>query len=340
MPEGAAQPSAPRKSIDEILANAIALRKSTSQVTQALRGSVSQAQAGLERVQNRREYVESLKEADSIREERARALSDETSKKIVDLEDRWEAVHKRLLKAGEKLFAANGINNDGSVAEAGQVEADNTDKHARIVLTSEDIGRSWLQTWLGREISILWSTEAPLPESAYWKSLDDKEWRRFLSLREYSILRQKDTEEPNSEAFFDPSSAKETYLLGREDHEVLLAFPEAAKLSVEKTCRSRYYCCRGCQLPLYMEDSRFESSCGWPAFAACLFSSPVVPGEESSVKSHVAVQSDVDGERFEIVCNRCLSHLGHVFCNERFAGSERHCVNSRCLEVRDRKSVV
>lgn len=322
-------PPAP-KSIDEILAKAVALRKSTSQVTETLRSSVSQAQASLERVENRREYIESLKEADKVRDERACVLSGETKKKIADLDDRWEAVQKRLFRAGEKLFGVQ--LDDSCVAESGQVEVDEADTHSRIVLTAEDIANCWLQLWLGREISVLSPfLEDPFPKSKYWRSLGDGEWRRFLNQQEYGILRQKGTEEPNSEAFFDSSIAKKGYLIEKESQELLFSFPKDLKSSAKEQ-KHKYYCCRGCQLPLYSDSSRFESSCGWPAFAACFFSSAKC--KDASEASHVAVQSDADGERLEIVCNRCVSHLGHVFCNERFPGSERHCVNSRCLEVR------
>eukprot|EP00746_Dinoflagellata_sp_MGD_P123261 gnl/MRDRNA2_/MRDRNA2_57947_c0_seq1.p1 gnl/MRDRNA2_/MRDRNA2_57947_c0~~gnl/MRDRNA2_/MRDRNA2_57947_c0_seq1.p1 ORF type:complete len:381 (-),score=51.86 gnl/MRDRNA2_/MRDRNA2_57947_c0_seq1:149-1291(-) len=334
MSEGVDKASLPCQSIDEILAKAVALRKSTSQVTSTLRHSVSQAQASLERVGNRREYIESLKEADRVRDVRASVLAGETQQKLADLDDRWEAVQKRLFQAGEKLFGVHLDKNDSCVAESGQTEADLEDNYSQIIISAEDIANCWLQLWLGREISIAPAfSDDPLPKSKFWRSLPDDEWRRFLSSHEYDILRQKDTEQPNSEAFFDFSRAKKGYLLGHEDHGALFSFPEEAKSPVTK--EGRYYCCRGCQLPLFADHSRFESSCGWPAFAACYFSSAsILSSKDSSVTSHVAVQADADGERFEIVCKRCLSHLGHVFCNERFAGSERHCVNSRCLETR------
>ncbi|CAE7623794.1 msrB [Symbiodinium sp. CCMP2456] len=65
-----------------------------------------------------------------------------------------------------------------------------------------------------------------------------------------------------------------------------------------------HFACGGCGLPLYSADSKFRSNCGWPVFKTCYYS-------EEANGCHVGTVSEFGG--LEIVCNRCGSHLGHVF---------------------------
>ncbi len=80
------------------------------------------------------------------------------------------------------------------------------------------------------------------------------------------------------------------------------------------------YLCRQCGIALFRSDSKFLSSCGWPAF-------------DEALMGQVLERLDKDARRTEIICARCQGHLGHVFTGEHFtAKNKRYCVNSLSLE--------
>ena len=76
------------------------------------------------------------------------------------------------------------------------------------------------------------------------------------------------------------------------------------------------FICRKCNSPLFLSKSKFDASCGWPAF-------------DSNYLDAVKRVTDADGRRTEIQCVHCGGHLGHVFYGEKITEKDtRHCVNS------------
>mmetsp|Transcript_43660 Transcript_43660/g.120842 ORF Transcript_43660/g.120842 Transcript_43660/m.120842 type:complete len:134 (-) Transcript_43660:290-691(-) len=120
---------------------------------------------------------------------------------------------------------------------------------------------------------------------SYKVEKNEKEWIALLGKERYRVLRQKGTERPGSSEY-DNMQAKEGF-----------------------------FKCAGCDYPLYTASSKFRSNCGWPCFDQVVFS------KEGGC--HVGVNAH--GGSFEIVCNNCGGHLGHVFYGEGCTPkNERH----------------
>ena len=80
------------------------------------------------------------------------------------------------------------------------------------------------------------------------------------------------------------------------------------------------YVCRQCGNHLFTSKAKFNANCGWPSF-------------DDYFSGAVKRLPDVDGVRTEIICAKCLGHLGHVFEGEKFTPKNtRHCVNSLSIK--------
>jgi len=117
----------------------------------------------------------------------------------------------------------------------------------------------------------------------------DTEWRAMLSPLEYKVMRQEGTER----AFTSP---------------------------LDKFYDDGMYHCRGCDLPLYSSDHKYDSGTGWPSFWQA---------QDNAIGTRVDRKFFM--VRTECHCRRCGSHLGHIFDDGRQLTRKRHCINGVSL---------
>jgi peptide-methionine (R)-S-oxide reductase len=126
------------------------------------------------------------------------------------------------------------------------------------------------------------------PEKVDWSQVD---WKTRLTPEEFHILREAGTERAFTGEYWN-------------------------------TFNEGQYNCKGCGLPLFKSDAKFDSHCGWPSFDEAINKDAIVEIPDDSYGMH----------RVEVRCRRCGAHLGHIFDDGPTATGMRYCINSPSIK--------
>lgn len=85
------------------------------------------------------------------------------------------------------------------------------------------------------------------------------------------------------------------------------------------------YHCKCCGEALFLSDTKYDSGCGWPSFFA--------PADQKVIREDKDVSHGMT--RTEVTCEKCGSHLGHVFEDGPEPTGVRYCINSASINLEE-----
>ena len=86
------------------------------------------------------------------------------------------------------------------------------------------------------------------------------------------------------------------------------------------------FTCSSCGAELFSSENKFDSGTGWPSFTR--------PVNQEAVE--LLNDASMGIVRTEVRCSRCGAHLGHVFDDGPLPTRKRYCINSVCLNHKEK----